>query len=106
MLFVSACVGFITGAVAVIHLTDRHGFGRVLVGGSLFQIAAYTILSIAPPFPAMCVSLVLNGIGMSFQNAQTSSMVISLTKNPGTKMGMLQAAYGTCTNSLPYRNNY
>jgi MFS family permease len=94
MLFVSACVGFITGAVLVVHLTDRYGFGRVLIGGSMFQLVVYSILSIAPPFPAMCVALVLNGIGMSFQNAQTSAMVISLTKNPGLKMGILQAGYG------------
>ncbi|KAF8734169.1 tetracycline resistance protein, partial [Rhizoctonia solani] len=72
----------------------RFGFGRVLIGGSLFQIVAYSILSTTPPFPAMCVALTINGIGMSLQNAQTSSLVISLTRNPGTKMGMMHAAYG------------
>ncbi|KAF8674082.1 tetracycline resistance protein [Rhizoctonia solani] len=72
----------------------RFGFGRVLIGGSLFQIVAYSILSTTPPFSAMCVALTINGIGMSLQNAQTSSLVISLTRNPGTKMGMMHAAYG------------
>ncbi|ELU40980.1 MFS_1 domain-containing protein [Rhizoctonia solani AG-1 IA] len=80
--------------IAVIYFTDRFGFGRVLIGGSLFQIVAYSILSTTPPFPAMCVALTINGIGMSLQNAQTSSLVISLTRNPGTKMGMMHAAYG------------
>ncbi|KAG8732843.1 hypothetical protein FRC10_000575 [Ceratobasidium sp. 414] len=94
MLFVSACIGFITGAILVIHLTDRYGFGRVLIAGSAFQIVVYSVLSVSPPFPVMCVALVLNGIGMAFQNAQTSAMVISLTKNPGLKMGILQAGYG------------
>lgn len=94
MLFVSACCGYIIGAIAVIYFTDRFGFGRVLIGGSLFQIVAYSILSTTPPFPAMCVALTINGIGMSLQNAQTSSLVISLTRNPGTKMGMMHAAYG------------
>ncbi|KAB5596086.1 MFS general substrate transporter [Ceratobasidium theobromae] len=94
MLFVSACAGYVTGAVAVIHLTDKFGFGRVLIAGSLCQIVAYTILSAAPPFPVMCATLVINGIGMSFQNAQTGGMVVSLTRNPGTKMGLLHAGYG------------
>ncbi|QRW08158.1 major facilitator superfamily transporter [Ceratobasidium sp. AG-Ba] len=94
MLFVSACIGFITGAILVVHLTDRYGFGRVLITGSAFQIVVYSVLSITPPFPVMCVALMANGIGMSFQNAQTSAMVISLTKNPGLKMGILQAGYG------------
>ncbi|QRV93944.1 major facilitator superfamily transporter [Ceratobasidium sp. AG-Ba] len=94
MLFVSACIGFITGAILVVHLTDRYGFGRVLITGSAFQIVVYSVLSITPPFPVMCVALMVNGIGMSFQNAQTSAMVISLTKNPGLKMGILQAGYG------------
>ncbi|GAB1523066.1 hypothetical protein RhiTH_006195 [Rhizoctonia solani] len=94
MLFVSACCGYIIGAIAVIYFTDKFGFGRVLIGGSLFQIVAYSILSTTPPFPAMCVALTINGIGMSLQNAQTSSLVISLTRNPGTKMGMMHAAYG------------
>ncbi|CAE6464179.1 unnamed protein product [Rhizoctonia solani] len=94
MLFVSACCGYVLGATAVIYFTDRYGFGRVLIGGSLFQIVAYSILSTTPPFPAMCVALTINGIGMSFQNAQTSSLVISLKNNPGTKMGAMHAAYG------------
>ncbi|KAJ1307813.1 hypothetical protein OPQ81_001895 [Rhizoctonia solani] len=94
MLFVSACCGYVLGAIGVIYFTDRFGFGRVLIGGSLFQIVAYSILSTTPPFPVMCVALMINGIGMSFQNAQTSSLVISLTRNPGTKMGMMHAAYG------------
>ncbi|CAE6446209.1 unnamed protein product [Rhizoctonia solani] len=94
MLFVSACCGYVLGAIAVIYFTDRYGFGRVLIGGSLFQIVAYSILSATPPFPVMCVALMINGIGMSFQSAQTSSLVISLKRNPGTKMGMMHAAYG------------
>ncbi|KAG8767714.1 hypothetical protein FRC12_006082 [Ceratobasidium sp. 428] len=101
MLFVSACIGFITGAVLVVHLTDRYGFGRVLIGGSIFQIAVYSLLSITPPFPVMCVALVFNGIGMAFQNAQTTAMVISFTKNPGLKMGILQAGYGAGACAAP-----
>ncbi|KAG8773969.1 hypothetical protein FRC12_002212 [Ceratobasidium sp. 428] len=101
MLFVSACIGFITGAVLVVHLTDRYGFGRVLIGGSVFQIAVYSLLSITPPFPVMCVALAFNGIGMAFQNAQTTAMVISFTKNPGLKMGILQAGYGAGACAAP-----
>lgn len=94
MLFVSACGGFVTGGVTVIYLTDRFGFGRVLIAGSLCQIVANAILSTTPPFPLMCATLVINGIGTGFQNAQTSAMVASLTRNPGMKMGLLHAAYG------------
>ena len=40
---------------------------QMLVVGSLFQIAAFLVQFLAPPFPAFALSFVLCGIGMVFQ---------------------------------------
>ena len=39
----------------------------MLVVGPLFQIAAFLVQFLAPPFPAFALSFVLGGIGMVFQ---------------------------------------
>ncbi|KIK56703.1 hypothetical protein GYMLUDRAFT_99125 [Collybiopsis luxurians FD-317 M1] len=94
LLFVTNCCGFVIGAGANVWLNERFGFGKVMVLGSLFQLATYVIQSPAPPFPALVLSFFLAGLGMSLQNAQANGFVGSLKKNKSTKLMMLHAAYG------------
>ncbi|KAJ3804739.1 MFS general substrate transporter [Lentinula aff. lateritia] len=86
--------GFVIGAGINIWLNERLGFGKVMVMGSLLQLATYAIQSPAPPFPAMVLSFFLAGLGMSLQNAQANGFVGSLKKNKSTKLMMLHASYG------------
>ncbi|KAL1760221.1 major facilitator superfamily domain-containing protein [Schizophyllum commune] len=98
LLFVSACTGFVAGAIINVPLSTRLGFGKTLTShpwsGSALQVIAYAVDATAPPFPVLCVAYAVNGAGMSLQDAQTNGYVASLTENQEAKMGMLHAAYG------------
>ncbi|KAL1744994.1 major facilitator superfamily domain-containing protein [Schizophyllum fasciatum] len=91
LLFVCACVGFITGALVNVPLSERLGFGKVR---SALQSIAYAIDSPAPPFPVLCIAYAINGVGMAIQDAQANGYVASLKDNSEAKMGFLHAAYG------------
>ncbi|CAE7149286.1 unnamed protein product [Rhizoctonia solani] len=94
MLFVSNCVGFVSAAVINIHLTDRLGFGKVILLGAALQVLAYSILAPALPFPVMCVAYAINGFGIALQDAQANGFVAELPNNASAKMGLLHAVYG------------
>ncbi|KAF8841279.1 MFS general substrate transporter [Paxillus ammoniavirescens] len=101
LIFVFACLGFITGALSNVVLSERLGFGKVMVLGSLFQVVAYSIESAAPPFPVFVFAYFINGIGLALQNAQSVGYVASLKENAETKMGVFMAAYGAGALSSP-----
>ncbi|KAI0350865.1 MFS general substrate transporter [Trametes cingulata] len=94
LLFVFNTIGFISGAFANIYLTDRYGFGKVLVMGSVVQVCAYAMLGPAGPFPLMCAAFVAIGFGLSLQNAHCNGFVASLKRSSHTKMGFLHGSYG------------
>ncbi|KAF9448120.1 MFS general substrate transporter [Macrolepiota fuliginosa MF-IS2] len=94
LIFIFACLGFISGALANVHLTDRLGFGKTIILGSVCQIIAYTLQSPAPPFPVFVMAFTINGFGVALQDAQANGFVASLQHNGETKMGLLHAAYG------------
>ncbi|CAE6523018.1 unnamed protein product [Rhizoctonia solani] len=102
MLFVSNCVGFISAAVLNIHLTDRLGFGKLILLGGVLQVLAYSILAPALPFPVMCIAYAINGFvfcvtrnkGIALQDAQANGFVAELPNNASAKMGLLHAVYG------------
>ncbi|KAI0654399.1 major facilitator superfamily domain-containing protein [Cubamyces menziesii] len=95
LIFVFNCVGFVTGAAANVWLTDRLGFGTVMVIGSLSQVIGYALEAPAPPFPVFVLGYAINGFGLSLQNAGANSFVASLKENTSTKLGILHAVYGT-----------
>jgi fucose permease len=59
------------------------------------QMVAYAVQSAGPPFPVFCIFFVLNGIGMSIQDAQSNGLVASVHEHASEKMGLLHAIYGT-----------
>ncbi|RPD61411.1 MFS general substrate transporter [Lentinus tigrinus ALCF2SS1-6] len=91
MIFIANCIGFITGAVLNVWLTDRFGFGTVR---SLAQVAGYVMEAPAPPFPVFVLGYALNGFGVALQDAGANGFVASLKDNAATKMGVLHAVYG------------
>ncbi|KAJ3836159.1 MFS general substrate transporter [Lentinula raphanica] len=94
LLFVSNCCGFLIGAGINVWLNERFGFGKVMILGSLFLLATFVIQSPAPPFPALVISFLFAGFGMSLQGAQANGFVGSLKKNKSPKLMMLHASYG------------
>ncbi|KAG2109893.1 MFS general substrate transporter [Suillus discolor] len=101
LIFVFACVGFLSGAFANLYLDGRFGFGKVIVIGSACQVIAYAIEAAALPFPAFVLGYVINGFGMALQDAQSNGFVASLKDNPEVKMGILHAVYGGGALSSP-----
>ncbi|KAG2156825.1 MFS general substrate transporter [Suillus bovinus] len=101
LVFVFACVGFLSGAFANLYLNGRFGFGKVIVLGSACQVIAYAIEAGALPFPAFVLGYAINGFGMALQDAQSNGYVASLKDNPETKMGILHAVYGAGALSSP-----
>ncbi|KAJ8589363.1 MFS general substrate transporter [Rhizopogon salebrosus TDB-379] len=101
LIFVFACVGFITGAVSNVILAEKLGFGKVMVLGSLCQVLAYCIESSAPPFPVFIFAYFINGIGLALQNANAVAYVASIKENAELKMGLLMAIIGAGALSSP-----
>ncbi|KAJ8453989.1 hypothetical protein ONZ45_g19482 [Pleurotus djamor] len=94
MLFVSNCIGFITGAISNVWLNDRFGFGKVIVLGAVCQLCTYVIQAPRPPFPLMVLANGLAGFGLSLQNSQANGFVGVLKGNVPLKLGLLHASYG------------
>ncbi|KAF9077556.1 major facilitator superfamily domain-containing protein [Rhodocollybia butyracea] len=94
LIFVFACVGFITGACLNVPFSQKLGFGKTLVLGSILQQIAYAIQAPQLPFPVFVMAFTINGIGLSLQDAQANGYVASLKTHSETKMGLLHAAYG------------
>ncbi|KAG1833261.1 MFS general substrate transporter [Suillus subalutaceus] len=101
LIFVFACVGFITGAVSNVILAERLGFGKVMVLGSLFQVVAYSIEASGPPFPVFIFAYFINGIGIALQNANSVGYIASIRENAEVKMGLFMAVYGAGALSSP-----
>ncbi|PIL23359.1 MFS general substrate transporter [Ganoderma sinense ZZ0214-1] len=94
LIFVFNCVGFMTAAATNVWLTDRLGFGKVMVLGSAAQVVGYCLESPAPPFPVFVLGYTINGFGMGLQDAGANGFVASIKDNATTKMGILHAVYG------------
>ncbi|CED82408.1 urease accessory protein [Phaffia rhodozyma] len=92
--FVCNFLGFVVAALVNVWLTTKLGFGKVIVLGALFSIAAYVIQSTGPPFPLFCISYTLSGFGMGLQNAQASTFIAHLPRMM-LKVSFFHAAYGT-----------
>ncbi|KIY71830.1 MFS general substrate transporter [Cylindrobasidium torrendii FP15055 ss-10] len=101
LIFIMACIGFLTGAAINVPLTDKYGFGKVVFGASLCQVIAYSVMSAGVPFPAYLIMFTINGIGMSLQDAQAVTYTANLKSRPETKMMLVQAAYGAGAFSAP-----
>lgn len=94
LIFIFACTGFILGALANVHLTDRLGFSKTIILGSTLQIVGYALQAPGPPFPVFVMAYTINGFGIALQDAQSNGYVASIRRNAETKMGIIHAAYG------------
>ncbi|KAG6857075.1 hypothetical protein H0H87_010040, partial [Tephrocybe sp. NHM501043] len=103
-------IGFFSGAMINVPLSDKLGFGKVrhpyqnhqtlpmihidIAQGSVLQVIGYTLMAPALPFPALVIAYAINGVGLSLQDAQANGFVASLDSNTEAKMGVLHAVYG------------
>ncbi|EIW78196.1 MFS general substrate transporter [Coniophora puteana RWD-64-598 SS2] len=92
LLFVFSCVGFISGAIGNVFLSERVGFGKLIVLGSALQAVGYSIQAAAPPFPAFVFGYFVTGIGLALQEAQAVSYVAKMKDKAELKMAIFMAA--------------
>ncbi|EIW78475.1 MFS general substrate transporter [Coniophora puteana RWD-64-598 SS2] len=92
LLFVSACIGFVSGAISNVFLTEKLGFGKLIVlEGSALQAVGYAIQASAPPYPAFVSGYLIGGFGMALQNAQAVGYVAKMKDKAELKMAILMA---------------
>ncbi|KAI0774901.1 MFS general substrate transporter [Trametes elegans] len=101
LVFVLNCLGFVVGAALNVWLSDRLGLGRVMLLGSLLQIAGYAFEAPAPIFPVFVLGYFFNGFGIALQDAGANGYVASLKEGASTKMGILHAVYGAGALAAP-----
>ncbi|KAL1949068.1 hypothetical protein VTO73DRAFT_10874 [Trametes versicolor] len=77
------------------NLTDRFGFGKMVVFASVVAMVGLSIESAAPPFPAYVIGYLFSGFGMSFLAAGSNAFVASLSEDTSNKFGVMHALYGT-----------
>ncbi|KAE9403958.1 MFS general substrate transporter [Gymnopus androsaceus JB14] len=94
LIFVFACVGFVSGACFNVPLSEKLGFGKTIVIGSVLQQIAYILQAPQLPFPVFVLSFTINGFGLALGDAQANGFVASLKTHSETKMGLLHASYG------------
>ncbi|KZT04502.1 MFS general substrate transporter [Laetiporus sulphureus 93-53] len=94
LLFVTNCIGFLSGAVLNVHLDQKLGLGKTLVLGAFVQLIGYAMMAPGGPFPVMCIAFIFTGFGISLQNAQANGYVGGLKENARVKFGFLHASYG------------
>ncbi|EIW78183.1 MFS general substrate transporter [Coniophora puteana RWD-64-598 SS2] len=94
LLFVFSFIGFISGAISNVVLTEKVGFGKLVVLGSALQATGYAIEAAAPPFPVFVLGYYVAGFGMALQNAQAVSYVAKMKDKPELKMAIFMAVYG------------
>ncbi|KAK7676661.1 hypothetical protein QCA50_020405 [Cerrena zonata] len=92
VIFISNAMGFVVASIANVYLTDKLGFGVVMVIASTVQMIGYTLNSVAPSFPVFAFAYFLGGLGIAIQDAGSSGYVSSLKSS--SRMGLLQALYG------------
>ncbi|TDL25163.1 MFS general substrate transporter [Rickenella mellea] len=94
LLFVMNCIGYLIGAAMNVYMTDKFGFGKVMVIGAMAQTIGFAMEAPAPPFPIMCIAFIFTGWGVALQAALGVGYVASLKTNAAAKMGFTQAMYG------------
>ncbi|KAI0676404.1 MFS general substrate transporter [Trametes maxima] len=94
LIFIVNCLGYLSGASTYLYLTDRFGFGIMVVFASVMAMVGFALEAAAPPFPAYVIGYLFSGFGMSFLDAGSNAFVASLSHDTSNKMGIMHAVYG------------
>ncbi|KAI0754413.1 MFS general substrate transporter [Daedaleopsis nitida] len=94
IIFIVNCIGFVTGASGYLYLTDRFGYGWVVVLASLCVAVGNAIQASGAPFPAFVIGFFFAGMGGSTLDAGSNAFLASLNEDTSVKMGIMHAVYG------------
>ncbi|KAF5344250.1 hypothetical protein D9758_012350 [Tetrapyrgos nigripes] len=101
LIFVLACAGFVSGALANLYLSEKVKMGKILVLAALLQLVSFAIQAPGLPFPAFVASYFLTGAGIALQHAQSNSYVASLDTDNSARLSVFHAMYGFGAFSAP-----
>ncbi|KAI0716687.1 MFS general substrate transporter [Earliella scabrosa] len=102
LIFIVSCIGSIVGSCTYLYLTDRFGFGTVVVVASGSLMVAYSLEAGAVPFPVFVLAYFFNGFGTAYLNAGSNAFLASMSVgNASSRMGVLHAVYGMGAMSSP-----
>ncbi|EIW55071.1 MFS general substrate transporter [Trametes versicolor FP-101664 SS1] len=95
LIFVVSCIGAILGSCTFLYLTDRLGYGVVVVLASLMMMVAYALEAAAVPFPVFVVAYFFIGFGNSFLNSGSNVFLANVSVGKAsTRFGILHGSYG------------
>ncbi|KAM5543017.1 hypothetical protein V8D89_003401 [Ganoderma adspersum] len=94
LIFVLNFLGFMLAAALNVYLTDRFGFGKLVVLAATSQAVGYVLAAPAPPFPIFLLGYLFNGFGISLQLSASNSFVASYKDGVSTRLAVLHAFYG------------
>ncbi|KAJ9107428.1 hypothetical protein QFC21_000879 [Naganishia friedmannii] len=97
LLFILNFCGFTSAAVLNVWLTDRLGFGMVILVGAIVQGISFALICWAPPFGLFVFAMYLNGLGTGLQERSSSQKFKKLLSMRRTylMMAMLGLYVGT-----------
>ncbi|CAL1713982.1 unnamed protein product [Somion occarium] len=92
LIFVFNAIGFLVASVANVYLSDKLGFGTVMIIGATVQTIGYILDSAASPFPVFVLGYFMSGYGVAILDAGSSGYLT--TWRDSTRMGIMQGVYG------------
>ncbi|KAG0648985.1 Bypass of stop codon 6 [Hyphodiscus hymeniophilus] len=93
IIFVCNALGFIAAAFFINAASTKFGRAKTLVIGQSLLMLGYSCIIITPPFPAVCVSFFVLGLGMA-TNLAIAQVFCSNLANNTALLGFFQGAYG------------
>ncbi|KAM5537649.1 hypothetical protein V8D89_008727 [Ganoderma adspersum] len=101
LILILSTAGYISAACAYIYLTDRFGFGVIVVGASIFMTVSSVIQVFAPPFPVFVLSCVVARFGAMFLDRGSSAFIARLAGDTSVKMSIKYAVQGVGSTCAP-----
>ncbi|PMD46062.1 MFS general substrate transporter [Hyaloscypha variabilis F] len=93
IIFICNALGFLAAALFISALSSRIGRAKSLMISEGLLILGYTIIITTPPFPVVCASFFILGIGMAMNLAICQVFCGNLANNTAI-VGIYQGAYG------------
>ncbi|PIL23327.1 MFS general substrate transporter [Ganoderma sinense ZZ0214-1] len=101
LVFIMSSLGYISGASAYVYLTDRFGFGLMVVVASIFVAISTCIQASAPPFPVFIVASFSIGSACMFLDGGSTAFVAGMADDTAVKLSIMYTAYGIAATCAP-----
>ncbi|KAI0356000.1 MFS general substrate transporter [Trametes cingulata] len=95
LIFVVSCIGAVFGSCTFLYLTDRLGYGLLVVLASAAMMVAYSLEAAAVPFPVFVAAYFFIGCGGAILNSGSNVFLASVSVGKASnRFGILHGVYG------------